>query len=155
MDPTQLFGIRRAYITTETAHPFYSEFAKVARHRLAVAFRAHYARTLEELVAICEAEGISHFVFARKKFYPEALLEEEYKEPHRALVRELVSRPYEEYAFRQLPRKVSVSEFPFMVYRDEESSVVDIAALKDFLLRNPDFKGARNDTETTTAMEPT
>jgi len=133
LDPVQLFAVRRGYVTTETAHPFYLNYNAEMRRRLELSFRAHYAANLKELLAWVEPEGITHFVFYRKKFYPDELVKETYFQPLTGLVKELTSRPIPNYAYFELPRTVDLQKFPFMPFRDDRAAVVDIAALRAYL----------------------
>lgn len=133
MDPVELFSVRRGYVTTETTHPFYVEYNAEMQRRLEIVFRAHYARTLDELLRIIEPEGITHFVFDRRKFSPEGLLAEKYFPPVAALVKQLTARPAPNYAYFELPQKVDLKNYPFMPFRDERAVVIDVGALKTFL----------------------
>jgi hypothetical protein len=133
IDGTMLFGKRTAYITTETAHPFYDGYYALIKPRIERTLRAHYARSLQELFEIMDPEGVDYFVFERRRFYPEALASLEYFEPFNALLRELGSRPHTEYAYRELPREVDLESFPPLVFRDDYAVVVDIKALGRWL----------------------
>ena len=133
IDPCQLFAVRRAYISTESAHPFYDRYYAEVRRRLTITLKAHYAKDLVELVRLLEPEGVDYFVFARAKFYPEALAKAKYFKPFDTLVRELTSRPPDEYAYRQLPRVVTLADFPAMPYKDEKAALVHIPTLKQWL----------------------
>lgn len=134
IDGVYLFGMRQGYVTTETAHPFYDIYLKEMNRRIDISLRAHYARTLPELVSILEPEKIDYFIFSRRDFYPESLPLMSYFPPHDALTRQLVSRPLEEYAYRQLPGKVDLQRYPFMPYKDEWSAIVDIKKLRAYLI---------------------
>lgn len=133
VDGLPLFGARRTFATTETAHPFYSEYYKEIKRRIIISLKAHYARDLEEVVRLLEPEGIDYFVFSRKRFYPSALEHERYYYPLNALVDELTSRHYTEYAYKQLPKRVNIEAAPYMPFKDAQSAVVDVAKLKEFL----------------------
>ncbi|NDC39023.1 MAG: hypothetical protein EBZ48_13400, partial [Proteobacteria bacterium] len=50
-DPTQLFAIRRAFISTETNHPFFDRYYAETRRRMEVVLRAHYAPSWKEFMA--------------------------------------------------------------------------------------------------------
>ena len=133
IDPLQLFAGRQAFMTTETAHPFYDKYRSEVRRRLEIELRANYAATLQELVAIVEPQGIDYFVFRREDFYPDALKQASYFPPLDGLVKQLSARDPDDFAFRKLPAKVDMQRFPFMPFKDEQSVLVDIAALKKFL----------------------
>lgn len=130
LDGVFLFGMRRGFITTETAHPFYDRYYETIKPRIEVVLRAHYARDIDEFLSLVEPHGIDYFVFERRRFYPEALQSLKYFEPFNALLRELGSRHWKEYAYRQLPTKVDTEAFPAMPFRDAHSVVVDVKALR-------------------------
>ena len=97
-----------------------------------MSYRAHYARTLDEFLAIIEPEEIDYFVFARKEFYPEALTQANFYSPFEPLVRELASRPHTDYAFRELPTSIDLTGAPYMPFRDDFAAVIDIKKLKEY-----------------------
>lgn len=133
IDGTFLFGARRAFITTETGHPFYARYNEEVERRNAISLRAHYARSLEELVTLVEPEGITYFVFRRADFKPGVLPTLTYFPPLEGLMQELVSRPPDQYAYAQLPHTMDRAHYPFVVFIDEQSTLVDIRALKAYL----------------------
>lgn len=133
IDGTQLFAMRRAYVTTETAHPFYVAYAMEMRRRIELSLRAHYARDLRELLQILEPASVDYFVFERRQFYPEALASATYHPPHRDLVHQLASRHYMEYAYRELPQEIDLKSHPFMPFKDAHAVIVDVRRLKEFL----------------------
>ncbi len=133
IDGTMLFAKRRAFMTNEAAHPFYPEYLKEVNRRLEISLRAHYAKSLQELVDVLDGEDIDYFVFERKKFYPEALEKATFLPPHDVLVQELTRGPVMEYAYRKLPTEVGLERYPFLVFRDKRSVVVDVQKLKEFL----------------------
>ncbi len=133
IDGAMLFGHRTAYITTETAHPFYDGYYATIKPRIEITLRAHYARDLNEFLSLVEPQGIDYFVFDRKRFYPEALASVKYFEPFNSLLREIAGRSWPEYAYRELPREIDMINFPAMPFRDDVSVVVDVQALKTWL----------------------
>jgi hypothetical protein len=139
IDALQLFGIRKAYATTETTHPFYPGYYNEIKRRLIISLKAHYARSLREVVDLLEPEGIDYFIFSRKRFYPASkdnpvgLKYDKFFSPLNTLVNDLTARHYEDYAYKQLPREVDLSKAPFMFFKDEQSAVVGIKELKAFL----------------------
>jgi hypothetical protein len=133
----QLYGRRKAFVTTETAHPFYDKYFEEMLRRLKISLQTYYSSDLSELVDIVEPEDIDFFIFQRKDFYPEALQNAKYFQPLQPLVKELASRHHDNYAYKQLPRQVNLEEFPFMPFRDEESVVVDIRKLRQWLTQDP------------------
>jgi hypothetical protein len=139
IDGVQLFGIRRGYATTETAHPFYTNYFNEIKKRLEISLRAHYARDLNEFIELVEPEGIDFFVFEKRAFYPDWLQRARYFVPLNSLVQELTARPYTEYAFWQLPQRVDLQSFPAMPFRDNWSAVIDIRELRKYLdTQNPE-----------------
>jgi len=135
IDGVQLFGLRRGYATTETAHPFYPVYFSEIRRRLEISLKAHYARDFQEFLDILEPEGIDYFVFERNAFYPESLESAWYFRPLNKLVDELTSRHYSEYAYRQLPQRVNLKRFPAMPFRDDWSVVVDVQKLREHVIK--------------------
>jgi hypothetical protein len=133
IDAVQLFAVRKGYATTETAHPFYPKYFAEMKRRLEISLRAHYARSLREVVELLEPEGIDYFVFSKQRFYPKALETEDYFEPLNGLVQELTARNYMDYAYKQLPREVDRGKYPFLVFRDEQSAIVNIKELREYL----------------------
>lgn len=135
VDPVPLFAKRKVFASSETWHPFYSEYNREMKRRLTISLRAHYAKDLQELVDLLSPEGIDYFVFERKAFYPNALKNASYLLPFSAMVKELGSRPPQDYAYRQLPAALDLDKAPFMPYRDNLVAIVDIHKLQEFLKR--------------------
>ena len=134
IDALQLFGKRRAFATTETAHPFYPKYFKEIKRRLEISLHAHYATTFAEFYRLLQAEGIDYFIFSKKRFYPDALASERYFEPLHGLLRTLASKPYQDYVYKKLLPKVNLELAPYLVYRDDFSAIVDINRLKEYIL---------------------
>lgn len=132
-DGVQLFAERRAFVTTETSQPFYPRYNLEMRRRSEISLRAQYAETLPELVTLLEPEGITHFVFRRKDFYPEALNQATYFPPLNTVVRELVTRQSGKFAFNELPKQMDPVKSPFVVHIDALSVIVDIPSLASYL----------------------
>lgn len=133
IDGLMLFGARRGFITTETAHPFYVRYSQEVKRRNEISLRAHYARSLEELVNILEPEGITYFVFRRADFRPGTLETLNFFPPLDILNKELTSRPLNEYAYSKLPKEVNLARYPFVPFIDSYSTLVDVQALKAHL----------------------
>lgn len=133
IDGVQLFGRRRGYVNTETAHPFYDKYYEAIKPRIELSLRAHYAKTLEELVQLSESAGIDYFVFGRRYFYEKTMKVSGYHAPFDSLVKELASRDPEDYAYRKLPQSLNRERYPFLMFRDKQSVVVDIKKLKEYL----------------------
>jgi len=135
IDDVMLFGKRRGFATTETYHPFYLGYLHEIDRRIDISLRAHYARDLTELYELLEPEGIDYFVFERRRFYPAILKDPRtfYFEPFRTLSEELGSRPWQEYAYREIPAEMDLEGHPYKVFRDHRSVLVDVAQLGEYL----------------------
>lgn len=128
-----LFAARKAYATTEIAHPFYPKYYEEIRRRLIISLRAHYSTSFEEIYSLLKPEGISYFVFSRKRFTEDALKNERYFSPLDILVKELTIKSPNEYAFSSLLPKVDIKKQPFLLFRDQESAIIDVDALGRYL----------------------
>ncbi len=133
LDALMLFGERKGYITYETSHPFYSKYFTECLRRNEISLNAHYAKTLQEVYDLLAPEKIDYFVFDRKRFYPEKLANEKYFAPLNLMVKELTSRDYQDYAFKKIPREVNAAQFPYLVFRDDFSVMIDVAKLGQYL----------------------
>lgn len=133
-DGVQLFAARRALVTTETSQPFYPRYNLEMRRRSELSLRAQYATSLEELALLLAPEGVTHFVFRRADYRPENLATATYFPPLDRVVREITSRPSEEFLFWSLPRTgLDNRNFPFVVFVDKVSIIIDIGALTTYL----------------------
>ena len=134
VNPITLFSMRRVYVSTETAHPFYDRYYEEMKRRYVVALQANYAHNLKELADICNREGIDYFVFERDNFYPEALANTWYSAPFEEEFKKLTAgRSTDDYAYRELPATVDVKQFPFMPFKNADAAIVDIHALSAYL----------------------
>lgn len=133
IDATMLFAERQAYATYETAHPFYPKYFKEMLRRHQISLQAHYAKDLSEVYQLLKDEGVDYFVFNKSRFYPDALAKEDYFEPLNGLVQDLTSRHYNEYAYKQIPRQVDRVKTPYLLFRDEQSVIIDLKKLGEFL----------------------
>ena len=131
IDGVQLFGKRKGFITTETAHPFYDAYYQEVKRRIELTFRAKYASSWREFYEILAPEGIDYFVFRARDIQPEAYQRATYEIPWLRMVRRLTARPFEEYAFASLADPNQ--QPPFVVLRTEGEVVVDVVRLKKFL----------------------
>lgn len=132
-DGMQLFAERRAYVTTETTHPFYQRYNQEMQRRSEIALKAHFSEKLEDVVTVLEPEGITHFVFRAIDFRPDRLPNVSYFPPLDGLVRSMVTRPSGKFAYFEVARRPKEGELPFVVFRDSVSVVVDIKALSAYL----------------------
>jgi hypothetical protein len=133
IDGVQLFAMRKAYVTTETTHPFYTRYYAEMKRRNEIVLRAHYSASLEELLSVLEPEGINYFVFKRADFYPQVLPKLTFFPPFEGLMKELTSRSADNYAYRKLPEQVDIQSYPFMPFKDRFSAVVDVNALRAYV----------------------
>ena len=137
IDPVQLFSMRKAYATSEAWHPFYDQYNLEMQRRISISLKAHFAPTLAEIVKLLEPEGVDYFVFERKRFYPSALRNTIYFRNFAPLLRELTSRPPQEYAFRELPLHLPTDQQPsIIVYRDQTAVIIEEQRLRETLGRN-------------------
>ncbi len=125
LDPIQLYGVRKGFVTSETWHPFYALYNVEMKRRLEVTFRAHYARDAQEFVKLLQAEGIAYFIFERRMFRPQELQEASYFEPLNSLVRQLTQGDSETYLFHTL-LKADTKVAPYV---DQRALVVNVAEL--------------------------
>lgn len=132
-DGVQLFAARKAFVTTETSQPFYPRYNLEMRRRSEISLRAEYAETLEELISLLEPEGIAYFVFRRADFTPAGLARATYFPPLDSLVTELVSRPSGKFVFNQLSKGEESDKYPFVVFKDSFSVIVDVRVLRQYL----------------------
>jgi hypothetical protein len=139
-DPVPLYGRRRAFITTETSHPFYPVYYQEVKRRLEISLRAHYAKSLKELVEILAPQEIDYFIFERKRFYPEVLAEESYFPPLGEMVEQLTSGDPLKYAYRELPTEMDPDNHPYQVFRDHRAALVHIPTLEKWLSEHKDNK---------------
>ncbi|MDZ4786360.1 MAG: SseB family protein [bacterium] len=131
-----LFGARRAYATTEIAHPFYPKYYAEIKRRLTLSLNAHYAKSLNQLVEILEPEGVQYFIFAKNKFNSSALKNETFFTPLDALIKELTLGEPASFAYNKLPKEVNVTKYSFLLFRDKESALIDVVKLKSYLATN-------------------
>jgi hypothetical protein len=135
VDPVMLFGMRQGYVTTETTHPFYDKYYDETRRRTAIALRAHFARNWEDFLSIVGDEKIDYFVFQRSAFKPLRLRSTTYFPPFRDIVAEVSSRGPSQFAYLRLPPKAQMDSFPPLVFVDNYSKVIDVAALRAEVLK--------------------
>ncbi len=133
VDGVPLYAVRKVYINTEMAHPFYDRYYESIKPRIEVSLRANYAKDYEEFLRLVAPEGIDYFVFDRSLFSAEALKSAKYFEPFFELVKELASKDLKDYMYQKLPKKVDLQNFPFVPYIDEKGLVVDVKKLQTFL----------------------
>ncbi len=128
-DGMQLFAVRKAFVTTETSHPFYPRYNLEMRRRSELSLRAHYAQSLSEVVSLLQPEGVTHFIFRRADFRPERLEKATYFPPLDKVMDELLAKPRESLAYYQLPKEMNPEKFPYVKFIDDVSIVIDVRAL--------------------------
>lgn len=140
LDYMQLFGMRKAYATTETYHPFFDKYLAEITRRLTISFRALYSRNFNEFVSLLIPEGIDYFLFERRLFYPDNLKEAKFTAPFDKLVRELSSGEASDYVYKKLPStlripmtKETLAKYPIFPYWDESYVLVDVKKLASSL----------------------
>jgi hypothetical protein len=130
IDPVQLFAERRGFITSETAHPFYTGYWKEAQRRLDLSLRANYALTVDEFLSLVGSEGISYFIFDRQSLLGDRLAKAKYYAPFNILIRQLASHPPGDYLARKILALSKETSAAFVPYADDRAIVIDIEALK-------------------------
>ena len=136
LDGVQLFGRRRGYITTETAHPFYDRYFSEVSRRLESVFKALYAKDSAEFISLIENERIDYFVFHSPDFTASGLQRVDYHLPFRDLVKTLARRCLSsECLGRRLFSGEAGPERLSIVYADSRTIVVDISKLKKVVLQ--------------------
>ncbi len=128
-----LAGMRRAYITEETAHPFYDQYWAEAQKRISVSLKAFYAEDLSDLKSAVAKERIDYFIFPRSYFElgsdGSGLSHRSIFKPFLTLSRELTARTPEAYLGWRLLNQSQGQDPDFIVYRDSECVVVDLNRL--------------------------
>jgi hypothetical protein len=130
IDPVQLFGERNGFITSETAHPFYSGYWQEAKRRMEISLRANYSKNPGELLGLVERENISYFIFDRASLSGDRLKKAKYYAPFNVLVRELTGNHPEEYLGRKLLSLPGDTRSLVVPYMDDRAIVVDVEALR-------------------------
>jgi hypothetical protein len=133
IDPVMLYGERRGYVTTETAHPFYDGYYEEIKRRLEIALAIHYASSWEEVLSLAKSEGIDFVVFQRSLFRPKALSKARYFQPFNKMLASVRARGSNDFAYLSLPEEVETDQFPALVFVDHLSKVVDIKRLEQML----------------------
>lgn len=130
IDPVQLFGERNGFITSETAHPFYSGYWQEAKRRMEISLRANYSKNTGELLELVERENVSYFIFDRASLSGDRLKKAKYYAPFNYLVRELAGHHPEEYLGRKLVSLSGDTRSLVVPYMDDRAIVVDVQALR-------------------------
>lgn len=130
IDATQLLAVRRAYATTETAHPFYREYFDEMMRRLRNTFRGYYAHDAESFLAAFEPDGVDYVIVKRDHFRRTGIMPKFYFKPLGDEVKELTKNLPGRYFLRRVARKVAAGRVDFVPYQDQETFVVDVAKLR-------------------------
>ncbi|MDZ4785491.1 MAG: hypothetical protein SGJ02_05380, partial [bacterium] len=109
------------------------KYYKEMSRRIVISLKAHYALDPKEFLALVEPEGITHFIYKRRAFYVDALAATTYFAPFDVLVKELTKPFADKYFYKRIPREIAQEKYPFLLYRDEQSVVIDVVALRTFL----------------------
>lgn len=132
IDGMQLIGERRAFITYETAHPFYDAYWRECVRRIEISLRAYYARNREEFLRALGEEKIDYFVFVKKSFArnPKGVITPTIFSPLDKLEGALTSDSRQHYFGESLLKGSAAVDPAFIVYRSKRAIVVDVAALR-------------------------
>lgn len=128
----QLFGERKAYITYETAHPFYDAYWRECVRRIEIALRLFYAKNEDEFLKALGQEKIDYFIFSFKRVPGSSgqLVSPRNFHPFDELTAELANYQGDKYFGEVLFAESQQSKPTFIAYRNDWTVVVDVAALK-------------------------
>jgi hypothetical protein len=73
MDNVLTFGRRRAFVTYELSHTWYTTYWKIIKKRTFALFRAYYAEDPWEVRQFCRENGIDYLIVRDKDFSPDPL----------------------------------------------------------------------------------
>ncbi len=133
LDGVQLYAIRKGFVTTETAHPFYDKYNQEMDRRITLTFKAMYSRSALEFAQILRAEGVDYFVFGksffnRKKKQPDQLKPVHYYKPFDTYLDQLINYPSSEFMFFKFMEDPELAKA--VVYDSKEAIIVDINKLQ-------------------------
>ena len=132
LDPLPLLGKRSAYVTTETAHPFYKTYYQEISRRLYKVYAAYYAKNIPDLLDVVKGERITHILFNSEDFREESLKKASYNRPFDAFVRTRAQEALKESAYREIQNLTPTERAKFVVYQDSKSLLVDLALLDQY-----------------------
>lgn len=131
MDPVPLFAIRRAYVTAETWHPFYSEYNREMKRRIEITLQAYFSKSLSEIVKLLRPEGVDYIVFRSRHFSNANQTQAQLYAPFSETIRRLTTLgDPAPYAFELLPDTANLESAPYLVYRDHQVAIVDLKVLE-------------------------
>ena len=117
--------------TNETAHPFYPIYYKEVERRIEISLRAYYARTWDGLANLVKNENVRYLAFFRSDYPRSGVKEGRFFKPFKAMVKQLTSYEPEQYIGWRLFYNEKESQSPFIVYKDSEVVVIDLAKLRE------------------------
>ena len=127
LDLLPLASVRMAYITEETAHPFYSGYWNLVKSRMETSFRMLYASNPKEFLESMGEEKIDYFVFNRSRFQPAAIKSATSFLPLDRLVKKLVAKNQNNFFYELLDLGAYSQS---IVYQDNEVLVIKPALLQ-------------------------
>ena len=127
IDLLPLVTVRKAYITEETAHPFYDGYWRLAKARMETSFRMLYANSPKEFLDSKGEEKIDYFIFPRSRFKPESLKSATSFAPLDKVVKRLVARNHDNFFYDLLDMGAYSQS---IVYQDSEVIVIKPELLK-------------------------
>lgn len=130
IDAIPLFGMRAAYITTETAHPFFDRYWKEAKRRLTVTWTAYYSDDIDDFLDVLRSEDITHFIFKKSDFFPKGLEQSTYFKPFDQLVKNLSNKDPKSFVYETFLANKSLKPLGVTPFRSRKSLVIDIVALE-------------------------
>ncbi len=139
IDPVQLFAERNGFITSETAHPFYTGYWHEAQRRLELSLQANYALTADDFLNRVGSEGISYFIIDRQSLLGDRLKKVKYYAPFNNLIRTLAEHAPGDYFGRKLLNLPRDASQRFVPYIDDRAIVVDVEALKHVKQSSPEL----------------
>lgn len=127
IDDVQLIGERKAFITSETAHPFYDSYFEEVKRRVFLTWQAYWANSTEEFTSLLKPEGIDYFVFRREDFSTKGRRVFNYDLPYRDRVKKLAKHGGK--FFDELISSYERGDATAIVFSDDRSVVVDVNQL--------------------------
>jgi hypothetical protein len=92
MDNVLTFGRRKAFVTYELSHTWYTRYWEVIKKRTFDFFRAYYAEDPAEVREFCRENGIDYLIVRDKDFSPDLLKKTQiHFEPFDAYIKGLVN----------------------------------------------------------------
>lgn len=108
INTVQLVARRTAYVTLETAHPFFKAYYDEMERRIQISLRAFYSQSPEQFLQALGNEKIDYFLFGPSDFTAEGLRKARYVKPFDKWIRRLAAHSPEAY-FASKPEGVAFS----------------------------------------------